>query len=330
MTNSFKALVARQENGATRCAFETHDETFLDPGSVTVAVEYSTLNFKDGLAITGAAPIVRRHPLILGIDYAGTVLTSEHAAFRAGDRVVLNGYGASETRHGGYAQRARVDGDLLLRLPDKLSTRDAMAIGTAGYTAMLSVMALQERGPAPGAGDILVTGAAGGVGSVAVSLLADAGYRVVACTGRPAQAEFLKALGARDILDRASLCEPGKPLQKERWAGVIDCVGSHTLANALAQTRYDGVVTACGLAQGADLAANVMPFILRNVRLQGVDSVQAPMARRRVAWQRLAQELNLDKLAALSFDLAFDDLPGAGPDILAGKIRGRAVVDIQG
>jgi acrylyl-CoA reductase (NADPH) len=328
MSDSFRALVARKTDDTQRCDYEQLTLSDLDDGDVTVAVEYSTINFKDGLAMTGAAPIVQRHPLVLGIDYAGTVLESSHAAFSAGDRVVLNGYGASEYLHGGYAERARVSGDLLVKLPDAISTRQAMAIGTAGYTAMLSVMGLQSNGPRPDDGEILVTGAAGGVGSVAISLLAGLGYTVVASTGRSEESDFLTSLGASEILDRATLGERGKPLQRERWAGVIDCVGSHTLANAIAQTRYDGVVTACGLAQGADLPATVLPFILRNVRLQGVDSVQAPMERRLTAWTRLATELDIAKLEALSFDLPFSDVLQRGGDILAGKIRGRAVVDL--
>ncbi|MFT4872707.1 MDR family oxidoreductase [Congregibacter sp.] len=327
MSDSFNALVARKDHSYS-CDYETLTLDDLDAGDVTVSVDYSTLNFKDGLAITGAAPIAQRHPLVLGIDYSGTVIDSQHADFSAGDRVVMNGYGASEYLHGGYAQRARVSGDLLVKLPDSISNAQAMAIGTAGYTAMLSVMALQSNGPAPGDGPILVTGAAGGVGSIAISLLAGLGYEVVASTGRMSEAEFLDSLGAADIVDRAVLSERGKPLQKEQWAGVVDCVGSHTLANAIAQTRYDGVVTACGLAQGADLPATVMPFILRSVRLQGVDSVQAPMARRLIAWNRLAKELDMDKLEALSFDLPFSEVLSRAPDILAGKVRGRAVVDL--
>jgi acrylyl-CoA reductase (NADPH) len=328
MSDSFQALVARREDDQHRCTYETLTLDDLDDGDVTVAVEYSTLNFKDGLAISGAAPVVRRYPLILGIDFAGTVIDSRHAGFGNGDRVVLNGYGAGEQLHGGYAGRARVSGDLLVKLPTAISTRQAMAIGTAGYTAMLCVMALEPGGPAPGDGEILVTGAAGGVGSVAISLLAGLGYRVVASTGRAEEEAFLRGLGATDILDRATLSERGKPLQKERWAAAIDCVGSHTLVNALAQTRYDGIVAACGLAQGADLPGTVMPFILRNVQLRGVDSVQAPMARREVAWQRLAEQLDMEKLEALSFDLPFSDLLERGPEILAGKVRGRAVVDM--
>ena len=329
MTDTFRALVARKDENGQSCTYETLALEDLDPGDVTVNIEYSTLNFKDGLAITARAPIAQRHPLVLGIDYAGTVLASTHAGFGAGDRVVLNGYGASEYLHGGYAGRARVSGDLLVKLPDALSTRQAMAIGTAGYTAMLSVMALQSGGPEAGDGDILVTGAAGGVGSVAIALLAGLGYRVIASTGRSDEADFLRSLGAADVIDRATLSERGKPLQKERWAGVIDCVGSHTLANAIAQTRYDGVVTACGLAQGADLPATVMPFILRSVQLRGVDSVQAPMARRTIAWERLARELDIGRLEALSFDLPFDELLDAAPRILAGGVRGRAVVDLR-
>lgn len=328
MSDSFNALIARKDDSHS-CDYETLTLDDLDAGDVTVSVEYSTLNFKDGLAITGAAPIAQRQPLILGIDYSGTVIESEHASFSIGDRVVMNGYGASEYLHGGYAQRARVSGDLLVKLPDSISNAQAMAIGTAGYTAMLSVMGLQNNGPAPGDGPILVTGAAGGVGSVAISLLADLGYEVVASTGRMSEADFLRSLGAADTLDRTGLSERGKPLQKELWAGVIDCVGSHTLANAIAQTRYDGVVTACGLAQGADLPATVMPFILRNVRLQGVDSVQAPMARRLTAWSRLAEELDMKKLEALSFDLPFSEVLSRAPDILAGKTRGRAIVDLS-
>ena len=329
MSESFSALLAQQQDGQHHCDYQSLSIDDLDAGDVTVAIEYSTLNYKDGLAISGAAPIVQRYPLVLGIDYAGTVLDSSHPNFAAGDRVVLNGYGASEYLHGGYAQRARVSGELLVKLPDALTTRQAMAIGTAGYTAMLSVMALQGGGVGADAGDILVTGAAGGVGSVAVSLLASQGYRVVASTGRSEEEAFLKSLGAAEIIDRATLAERGKPLQRERWAGAIDCVGSHTLANTLAQTRYDGVVTACGLAQGADLPATVMPFILRNVQLRGVDSVQAPMARRLQAWTRLADELDLTKLNDLSFDLPFSDLKDRAAQILAGQVRGRAVVDLN-
>jgi len=327
MADSYRALVARKDP-EHRVEFAALTEEELGSGAVTVAVEYSTLNYKDGLAITGASPIVREYPLILGIDLAGTVVASEDPAFAAGDRVLVNGYGLSETRNGGYTERARLDPGLLVPIPEGLGTRRAMAIGTAGYTAMLCVLALEDGGVKPGDGEVLVTGAAGGVGTVAISLLAGLGYTVVASTGRSTEAAFLGELGAAEVVDRAALAERGKPLQRERWAGVVDCVGSQTLANALAQTRYDGTVAACGLAQGPDLPGTVMPFILRNVRLQGVDSVQAPMARRRVAWERLAKDLDLDRLDALTTELPFDELPAAGPRILAGEIRGRCVVPI--
>jgi acrylyl-CoA reductase (NADPH) len=328
MNDTFKALVARKEDEFS-VDYENLTLDDLGDGNVTVQVEYSTLNFKDGLAMTNAAPVVQRYPLVLGIDFAGTVLESGHSRFSAGDKVILNGYGASEYLNGGYSERARVDGDLLVPLPSSLDTRQAMAIGTAGYTAMLSVLSLEEGGVMPDSGEVLVTGAAGGVGTVALALLSRLGYQVIASTGRPSEADFLKGLGATDIIDRNTLSEPGKPLQKERWAGAVDCVGSHTLANVVAQTCYDGVVTACGLAQGADLSGTVMPFILRNVRLQGVDSVQAPMARRELAWERLARDLDIAKLEALAFDLPFSELREVGPTILSGQVRGRAIVDLS-
>jgi acrylyl-CoA reductase (NADPH) len=328
MSDTFKALVARND-GEHAVSYEDLTLADLGEGDVTVQVEYSTLNYKDGLAVTNAAPIVQKHPLILGIDLAGTVLESSHAGFSAGDKVVLNGFGASEYLNGGYTQCARVNGDLLVKLPDALSTRQAMAIGTAGYTAMLCVLALEEGGVTPDSGDVLVTGAAGGVGSVALALLNRLGYRTVASTGRQEEAEFLTDLGAAEVIDRQPLSERGKPMQRELWAGVVDCVGSQTLANAIAQTRYNGVVAACGLAQGADLPATVMPFILRSVRLQGVDSVQAPMSRRVEAWDRLARDLDIAKLEALSFDLPFSELLETAPKILAGKVRGRAIVDLS-
>lgn len=328
MTDTFKALVARNDNERS-VSYEDLSLADLGEGDVTIAVEYSTLNYKDGLAITNAVPVVQKYPLILGIDLAGTVLESDHAGFSAGDKVVLNGYGASEFLNGGYTQKARLNGDLLVKLPDAFSTRQAMAIGTAGYTAMLCVMSLEEGGLTPEQGDILVTGAAGGVGSVALALLDKLGYRAVASTGRQSEEAFLKSLGAAEIIDRGTLSEAGKPLQQELWAGVVDCVGSNTLVNALAQTRYNGVVAACGLAQGPDLPATVMPFILRNVRLQGVDSVQAPMARRVEAWRRLASDLDIGKLEALSFDLPFSEVKDAGARILAGQVRGRAIVDLS-
>ena len=328
MTDTFRALIARK-NPDHVATYEDLTDQDLGEGDVTIAVEYSTLNYKDGLAVTNAAPIVQSHPLILGIDLAGTVLESSHAGFNAGEQVVLNGYGASEYLNGGYTQRARVNGDLLVKLPDAFTTRQAMAIGTAGYTAMLCVMSLEEGGVTPDSGDVLVTGAAGGVGSVALTLLKRLGYRAVASTGRPAEADFLKELGAADVVARDTLSGPGKPLQRELWAGAVDCVGSQTLANVLAQMKYNGVVAACGLAQGADLPTTVMPFILRNVRLQGADSVQAPMARRVEAWRRLAADLDIAKLESLSFDLPFSEVLETAPQILAGQVRGRAIVDLS-
>jgi len=325
----FRALLATKNDDGQHVAITELDDNDLPEGNVIVDVEYSTINYKDGLAVTNAAPITQKHPLILGIDLAGTVLESTHAGFGAGDKVVLNGYGASETINGGYTQRARVNGDLLVKLPDTFTTRQAMAIGTAGYTAMLCVMSLEEGGVTPQRGDVLVTGAAGGVGSVALALLSKLGYHAVASTGRPQEAEFLTGLGASEVIDRQGLSERGKPMQRELWAGVVDCVGSQTLANAIAQTQYNGVVAACGLAQGADLPATVMPFILRNVRLQGVDSVQAPMPRRVEAWQRLARDLDIEKLEALSFDVPFTEVKDTAPRILAGQLRGRAIVDLS-
>lgn len=327
MTQLFKAIVATKDPEFSVSYSELSDQQ-LGEGDVTVAVEYSTLNFKDGLAISNAAPIVRKFPLILGIDFAGTVIESSHSNFNTGDRVVLNGFGASERRNGGYSQRAKVSGDLLVSLPEPISNRQAMAIGTAGYTAMLSVMGLEDGGVTPDKGPVLVTGASGGVGTVAISLLAKLGYTVVASTGRMDETDFLLSLGASEVIDRATLSEAGGPMQAEKWAGVIDCVGSHTLANAIAQTQYDGVVTCCGLAQGTDLPATVMPFILRSVRLQGIDSVNAPLARRREAWRRLAQDLDMAKLETLSFDLAFEDVIDSAAKILGGQIRGRAIVNL--
>jgi len=288
------------------------------------------VNYKDGLALTGKAPVVRTWPLTPGIDFAGVVETSDHAGFKSGDRVVLNGWGVGETHHGGYAGKARVKGEWLVKLPDALSTAEAMAIGTAGYTSMLSVMALEALGVTPDKGDILVTGAAGGVGSVAIALLAKLGYRVVASSGRKAtEGDYLTGLGAAEIIDRAELSAPGRPLGRERWAGAIDAVGSHTLANALGQTRYGGAVAACGLAQGMDLPASVAPFILRGVTLTGIDSVMAPKAKREQAWARLARDLDLAKLAAMRVEATLADVPALGADITDGKVRGRVVVDVN-
>ena len=291
----FQALWLEKDDAGFRAGVTTLDEARLPaagPGMVTVAPAWSTLNYKDGLAITHRSPVVRLWPMVPGIDGAGTVLDSAHPDWKPGDRFILNGFGVGETHWGCLAQRARLKGDWLVPLPEAFTARQAMAIGTAGYTAMLCVMALERHGLQPGAGEVLVTGATGGVGSVAVALLARLGHRVVAATGKSAQADYLRSLGAADIVDRAELAAPGKPLQKERWAAVVDAVGSHTLANACAQTRYGGAVAACGLAQGEDLPATVMPFILRGVSLLGVDSVMAPMALRRQAWQRLARDLD--------------------------------------
>jgi acrylyl-CoA reductase (NADPH) len=325
---SWRAIRAfKDEQGFRAEPVETTVDELSD-GDVTVAVEYSTVNYKDGLALAGKG-IIRRFPLIPGIDLAGTVEASSNPRFTPGDRVVLNGYGVGETHDGGFAQRARVRGEWLVPLPDELTTRDAAAIGTAGYTAMLSVLALEDAGVRPEDGDVLVTGAAGGVGSVAVALLSRLGYRVLASTGRPQEADYLRSLGAAEIADRTTLSEPGKPLASERWAGAVDTVGSQTLANVLASTRYGGTVTACGLAQGSDLPATVMPFILRGVTLAGIDSVQAPMPKRLRAYERLARDLDLTALAAMTTVVGLADVPDVGRRILAGQVRGRTVVDVN-
>jgi len=327
-------LIDKSDEAGYRCSLTELDEGRLPvTGDVTVRVDWSTINYKDGLAITGRSPVVRSFPLVPGIDLAGTVVHSDHARWKPGDAVVLNGFGVGESHWGGLSQMARVKGDWLVALPDGLSPREAMAIGTAGYTAMLCVMALEkhwvEAGVAPGSGEVLVTGAGGGVGSVAIALLAAAGHSVVASTGRPEEADYLKGLGACEVIDRASLSAPGKPLQKERWIGVVDAVGSHTLANACAGTRYGGAVAACGLAQGMDLPASVAPFILRGVTLYGIDSVMAPLARREAAWGQLAQRLDRVKLAAMTRSIGLADAPAAAQDILAGRVRGRLVVDVN-
>jgi acrylyl-CoA reductase (NADPH) len=298
----------------------------LPAGDVQVRVDYSTLNYKDGLAITNKAPVVRSWPMVAGIDGAGVVLSSSDPQWQPGDRFIHNGWGLGETRWGLLADRASLQGSWLVRLPQALTARQAMAIGTAGYTAMLCVMALQERGLA--AGEVLVTGATGGVGSMAVALLAGLGYTVVAATGKADEHDYLKALGAAEVIDRASLAAPGKPLQKERWAGVVDAVGSHTLANACAQTRYGGVVAACGLAQGADLPVTVMPFILRGVSLVGIDSVMAPLARRQQAWDRLARDLDPAKLEAMATEISLDQAIDQAQALMQGRVRGRMVVKI--
>ncbi|MFN5700745.1 MAG: MDR family oxidoreductase [Betaproteobacteria bacterium] len=319
-------MLEKNGEGVFRASVQNIDAAGLPDGDVEVAIEYSTLNYKDGLAITQKAPVVRTWPMVAGIDGAGVVTSSRHPGFRPGDRVVHNGWGLGETRWGCLSTQARLQGDWLVKLPSALSSRQAMAIGTAGYTAMLCVMALQERGVQANAGEVLVTGATGGVGSVALALLARAGYRVVAATGKAQEHEYLYALGAAEVIDRASLASPGKPLQKERWAAVVDVVGSHTLVNALAQTRYGGVVAACGLAQGGDLPASVMPFILRGVSLVGVDSVMAPLAKRELAWARLAEELDPALLERMVTEVALDGAVEAAHRLMAGQVRGRVVV----
>lgn len=300
----------------------------LGEGDVTVQVEWSTVNYKDGLALSGQAQIMQVLPLVGGIDLAGTVLESGHAGYRPGDRVLVNGWGLSQTHNGGYAEQARVPGDWLVPVPEAFSTRDAMAIGTAGYTAMLCVLALEHAGLTPAHGDVLVTGANGGVGSIAIALLSRLGYRVIASTGRASGAEYLRELGAAEVIDRATLSEPGRPLGKERWAGAVDSVGSHTLANVLAQTRYGGAVAACGLAQGMDLPASVAPFILRNITLAGIDSVNAPREKRLQAWARLATDLDPAKLASATTEIALADVPATAMQLLQGQVRGRTVVRV--
>lgn len=325
---SFPAIVVTKSESAQAVEFRDLTDQDLMPGEVTVAVEHSTVNYKDGLAITGKAPIIRQYPMIPGVDFAGTVLASDHTDYKPGDKVVMNGQGAGESHFGGFAGRARVPGDWLVPIPKSFSTYDAMTIGTAGFTAMLAVLALEDQGTAPAAGEIVVTGAAGGVGSVAIALLAGRGFKVVASTGRLSEADYLKRLGAAALVDRSELSGPVKPLAKMRWAGAVDSVGSVTLANILSQTAYGGTVAACGLAQGADLPTTVHPFILRGVKLIGIDSVHCPSAMRRRAWTRLAEELDRTKLAAMTSRVPLADVPRVAADIVAGKVRGRIVVDI--
>ena len=329
----FRAIhLEKDAEGKTLAAIKDLDDADLptfETGGVTVDVSHSTINYKDGLAITGKSPVVRKWPMVPGIDFAGVVAQSDHPAWKTGDRVVLNGYGVGEGHWGGLSQRARVSGDWLVRLPDGIDGAFAMALGTAGYTSMLCVMAFEQQGVKPGDGEILVTGATGGVGSFAVAMLAKLGHRVVGSTGKASEHAFLKDLGAVDVVDRATLSAAGKPLQKERWAGVVDTVGSHTLVNACAQTRYGGTVAACGLAQGMDLPGSVAPFILRGVKLVGVDSVMAPKALREAAWQRIAKDVPKDVIAKVATTVGLGDAIETGRRILTGEIRGRVVIDVN-
>jgi len=326
---TFKAIVVDKTDAGQTARLADFDDKDLMDGDVTVAVEWSTLNYKDGLALTGKAPVVRRFPMIAGIDFAGTVTSSSHPAWKTGDKVILNGWGLGETHLGAYAQRARVKGDWLVRLPTTMSTRDAMAIGTAGYTAMLSVIALERAGIAPARGPIVVTGAAGGVGSVAIAILAKLGYEVIASTGREAERDYLTGLGATTVIDRKELTGPPRPLAKERWAGGVDVVGSSTLANVLSMTRYGGAIAACGLAGGMDLPTSVAPFILRGISLLGIDSVMCPLPLRQEAWRRLESGLDRGKIAAMTTEIGLEGVIEAGARIMAGQIRGRVVVKIQ-
>lgn len=325
----FNGILITRDDAGYRAELRQIDAAQLPEGDVTVRIDWSTLNYKDGLAITGKGPVVRKFPMVPGIDFAGVVSESSHPQWKAGDAVILNGWGVGETHWGGLAQQARVQGDWLVALPAAFTARQAMSIGTAGYTAMLCVLALERHGLRPEHGDILVTGANGGVGSVAIALLARLGYRVIASTGRAEEADHLRALGAAEIIDRNELSAPGKPLGKERWTGVIDAVGSHTLANACAGTRYRGAVAACGLAQGMDFPASVAPFILRGVTLYGIDSVMAPPAVRREAWARLGTDLDIARLDAITREISLGEAIATAGELLAGRIRGRVVVDVN-
>lgn len=325
---TFKAIRIDKADKGTTAQLAQFDEAELMEGDVTVRVEWSTLNYKDGLALTGKAPVVRRFPMIAGIDFAGTVEASSHPQWKTGDKVVCTGWGMGETHLGAYAEKARVRGDWLVALPQGLSARDAMAIGTAGFTAMLAVLALEKHGISPKSGPVVVTGAAGGVGSVATAVLSKLGYHVIASTGRAAEADYLKEIGATEVIDRNELSGAAKPLAKERWAGGVDSVGSTTLANLLSMTKYGGAIAACGLAAGMDLPSSVAPFILRGVCLLGIDSVMCPLPPRKAAWQRLASDLDRTKLAEITHEISLDQVPGWGAKILAGQVRGRVVVKI--
>ncbi len=324
-----RALLTEKTNTGLETRLTELSDEQLGEGDVTVRIEWSTVNYKDALALSGRGEVMKVLPLVGGIDLAGVVESSAHSAFKTGDRVLANGWGLSQTHHGGYAEKARVPGEWLVPVPERFSTRDAMAIGTAGYTSMLCVLALEHAGLTPDRGDILVTGASGGVGSVAIALLSGLGYRVLAATGRPEEADALRSLGAAEVIDRAVLSEAGRALGKERWAGVVDSVGSRTLANALAQTSYRGAVAACGLAQGMDLPTNMAPFILRNVTLAGIDSVNTPSALRLRAWARLAKDLDLTKLASATREIGLAEVPDGIARLLQGQGKGRTVVRIQ-
>jgi len=328
--STFRGILLTKSDAVFSAAVSDIECSQLPPdGDVEVALEYSTINYKDALAISNTAPVVRRWPMVPGIDGAGVVVSSRHPAWKVGDKVIHNGYGVGEVHWGCLAQVARLKGDWLVPLPDGISTRQAMAIGTAGYTAMLCVMALQQQGVTPARGEILVTGASGGVGSIAIAILAGLGYTVAASTGKLEEADYLKAIGAAEVIDRVVLSAPGKPLQKERWAGVVDSVGSHTLANACAQMQYGGIVAACGLAQGMDFPASVAPFILRGVALLGIDSVMAPQERRRAAWLRLAAELDRTKLDAIGRQIPLGEVISAAAEVMAGRVRGRLIVNLN-
>lgn len=325
----FNAILLEKSDSGFSASLTAQEETQLPEGDVTICIDYSTLNYKDGLAITNKSPVVRQWPMVPGIDFAGRVESSQHPHWKAGDQVLLNGWGVGETHWGGLSQKARVRGDWLLALPSAFSTRDAMCIGTAGYTAMLCVMALERHGLTPDSGKILVTGANGGVGNIAIALLYRLGFSVVASTGRLQESEYLLALGATEVMDRALLATPGKPLAKEQWAGAIDTVGSHTLANVCAGLRYGGIVAACGLAQGMDFPGSVAPFILRGITLAGVDSVMAPLSIRQHAWERLARDLDPRVLDSVSREVGLSEVMPLAEEIIAGKVRGRLVVDVN-
>lgn len=325
----FEGILIEKDGDHISAELKTIDESQLPEGDVSIDVAYSTINYKDALAITGKGAVVRQFPLVPGIDLVGTVTDSDSPKFEPGDQVILNGWGVGEKHWGGLAQKARLNSDWLIKLPANLTARQAMAIGTAGYTAMLCVIALEKHGVTPEQGDVLVTGANGGVGSFAIALLASLGFRVIASTGRPEEADYLKKLGAADIIERASLSEPGRPLAKERWAAAIDSVGSHTLANVCAGTQYGGIVAACGLAQGMDFNGTVAPFILRGVTLAGIDSVMRPLADRTEAWQRLAECISSEHLDEISSEIGLQDVVGAAKELLAGTVQGRLVVNVQ-